>query len=201
MLTWGMDYASSHNPSPLNPLGLGEKMKVTRNCDFCSKEYQAEQRYLNRGQGRFCSKVCAGQSMWADKPSPVDNVFCSLCSVDFYLNESKKKSSKSGLFFCCRDHKDKAQRVGGIEAIMPPHYSRDGVKKDYRETAFENLSNECIVCGWNDYLEVLEVNHKDLDRSNNTLENLEILCPTHHQVFHFLDRSGRWARNDTGELV
>lgn len=77
---------------------------------------------------------------------------------------------------------------------MPPHYGT-GSSLDYRKLAFESLPNQCAVCGWSDYLEVLEVNHKDLNRNNNSIENLEILCPTHHQVFHYLDGSGRWSGN------
>jgi hypothetical protein len=166
-------------------------MIVSRPCDFCQADYQAESRYLSRGQGRFCSRSCSAKGRNRVKPEP--NVECALCRTWFHLTESKKKGSKSGLFFCSREHKDQAQRIGGIEAIMPPHYGTGNGSYDYRKRAFDNLPNECKVCGWNDYPEVLEVNHKDVNRSNNNLSNLEILCPTHHQVFHFLDGSGRWA--------
>lgn len=77
---------------------------------------------------------------------------------------------------------------------MPPHYGTGGGRNSYRKLAFDNLPNECAVCGWNQYSEVLEVNHIDVDRTNNTLNNLEILCPTHHQVFHYLDGSGKWTK-------
>ncbi len=167
-------------------------MIVIRQCKYCGAKYNAEQRYLDRGQGLFCSISCSSSYHQAIKPKPEPNVFCALCQTPFYLNNSKQKNSRSGLFFCTRDHKDLAQRIGGIEAIMPPHYS-DGMFINYRKLAFESLPNECAVCGWDECLEVLEVNHKDLNRSNNNVENLEILCPTHHQVFHFLDKSGRWA--------
>jgi hypothetical protein len=30
---------------------------------------------------------------------------------------------------------------------------------------------------------VLEVHHKDSDRTNNELENLDVLCPTHHTEY------------------
>lgn len=168
-------------------------MSLTRDCDFCSKEYEAEQRYLNRGQGLFCSQICAGKAKWAGKSTPEHNVFCSFCNESFYLSNSRQKRSKSGLFFCCREHKDKAQKLGGIKEIMPPHYGAANGLYAYRKLAFDNLPNECAVCGWDEYPEVLEVNHKDLNRANNIIKNLEILCPTHHQVFHFLDRSGRWS--------
>lgn len=36
-------------------------MKQTRNCDFCKKEYQADNRNLKRGWGLCCSKSCAAK--------------------------------------------------------------------------------------------------------------------------------------------
>lgn len=168
---------------------------ITRHCDICQEEYKAEPRYLKRGQGRTCSRECGiklSARLRTREKEP--NVSCALCSKVFYLSASKIKASKSGLFFCSRAHKDEAQRIGGIEAIMPHHYGTGNGSYDYRKRAFATLPNECAVCGWNEYPDVLEVNHKDVDRSNNDLSNLEILCPTHHQVFHYLDGSGRWAR-------
>lgn len=50
------------------------------------------------------------------------NVSCAQCGVLFHKTPSKQKKSRSGLFFCCRECKDKAQRIGGIKAIRPAHY-------------------------------------------------------------------------------
>ncbi len=167
---------------------------IARLCDICQTEYQAEPRYLKRGQGKTCSKQCGIKLSAALRTkNQAPNVVCALCGEGFYLSASKIRASKSGLFFCTRAHKDEAQKIGGIEAIMPPHYGTGNGLYDYRKRAFNNLPNECAVCGWNEYPDVLEVNHKDVNRSNNDLSNLEILCPTHHQVFHYLDGSGRWA--------
>lgn len=171
-------------------------MIFKRPCDFCKTPYDANSKYLKRRegtkQGRFCSRSCAGKFI-----HPViefkPNVSCAYCGIDFYKTAYRKKRSKSGLYFCCRSHKDHAQRIGGIEAIMPPHYGTGNGLYRYRKLAFDNLDNSCAVCGWDQYPAVLEVNHKDLNRNNNELENLEILCPTHHQVFHYLDGSGRWG--------
>jgi hypothetical protein len=169
---------------------------ITRNCDECQRPYEAEPRYLNRGQGLFCSKECSANFNGRKRVIvKIPNTTCAYCEIKFYLSPSKLKISKSGLHFCCRAHKDQAQRIGGIEAIMPPHYgTSNSPVPPYRDKAFRELPNYCAVCGWNDYLSVLEVNHKDLDRSNNDISNLEILCPTHHQVFHYLDGSGKWSK-------
>jgi phage terminase large subunit GpA-like protein len=100
-------------------------------------------------------------------------------------------ASKSGHYFCCRKHKDLAQRLGGVEAIMPTHYGT-AVIPDYREIAKRHYPQACNRCGWDEYPDVLEVNHVDIDRTNNDPSNLEFLCPTCHAVFHFTTKTGKW---------
>lgn len=45
----------------------------------------------------------------------------------------------------------------------------------------ENL-NHCSQCGWFGYC---EVHHKDRNRTHNTLDNLDVLCPNCHTDKHF----------------
>lgn len=167
---------------------------VLRPCDYCQVEYLADSRYLKRDQGKYCSRSCSSKhTHQLNKPEP--NVICANCGIAFYKSESKKKGSSSGLYFCARDCKDHAQRIGGIEAIQPPHYGT--TLQDYRELAFRNYPHECHKCGYNKYKDVLEVNHIDCDRSNNSVENLEILCPTCHTEYHFLTKTGSWSKKVT----
>lgn len=171
-------------------------MKINRECNNCGKTYLAEQRYLNRGHGLFCSRTCANtfnnKSRWAAINLP--NVTCAHCGIEFYKNLTKQKGSKSGLYFCSRAHKDAAQRLGGIKEIMPPHYGvSNALVPEYRRKAFAHYPNECAHCGWNAYPDVLEVNHKNVDRSDNSIDNLEILCPTCHQIFHYSTKTGRYS--------
>jgi len=94
-------------------------------------------------------------------------------------------NSKHGVYFCCREHKDLGQRIGsGIPEIHPPHYGKENPKHAYRAKALRQLPHECAKCGYDEIVEVLQVHHLDGDRSNNELENLQILCPTCHQIEH-----------------
>jgi HNH endonuclease len=165
--------------------------KITRQCDFCQVSYLAETKYLKRNQGRYCSRICSATGEHEKrKLTHEPNMNCSFCGIDFYRRPSSKVNSKSGLFFCCRKHKDLAQRIGGIKEIQPPHY---GETLRYRTLALRYYPNRCKNCGYDKHPEILEVNHIDCDRSNNRLENLEILCPTCHSEFHFITRTGCWA--------
>lgn len=162
---------------------------TTRNCQTCQKQFDAPNNEVNRGNGRFCSVMCGNASRRGPRPK-VDNVSCAHCGKSFYKTESKKALSKSGLFFCSRKHKEAAQRIGGIREIMPYHYGTS--LKDYRTKAFAALPPSCNVCGYDVHPEILEVHHKDCNHDNNSIENLQIICPTCHAEHHFTNRTGKW---------
>jgi len=44
--------------------------------------------------------------------------------------------------------------------------------------------NKCQRCGFDEYPKILGVHHKDRNRNNNTISNLEILCPNCHSIEH-----------------
>jgi Zn finger protein HypA/HybF involved in hydrogenase expression len=66
----------------------------------------------------------------------------------------------------------------------------------YRKIAFRHYSWECKICGYkeftnytkgskyNMYPVILDVHHIDLNRENNEVKNLAILCPTCHALIH-----------------
>lgn len=166
-------------------------MIVSRNCDGCQTVYNADTRYLNRGQGRYCTASCGIRHKHSLRPKPADNAVCAWCGLFFYRSPSKLLAAKSGLVFCSRQHKDEAQRLGGLAEIMPAHYGKASIL-DYRVIAKRHYPMVCVACGYDKYPEILEVNHKDCNRSNNEPDNLEFLCPTCHEEFHFTTKTGKW---------
>lgn len=106
---------------------------------------------------------------------------CAYCGKHF-MRAKSKAVSRSGLYFCCREHKDLAQRIESgesFEAMRPDHYNSGGAST-YRERAFREYPHKCAVCGWTEDESILQVHHIDEDRSNADLDNLIILCPTCH---------------------
>lgn len=107
---------------------------------------------------------------------------CAYCHKTFSKSKSRLVS-KSGLYFCCRQHKDLAQRLNSgnkFNSLRPNHYGVSGTT-NYRKNALSNYPNECAICGWKDDVDVLEVHHIDENRQNNELENLIVLCPICHK--------------------
>lgn len=153
--------------------------RLERNCLFCQKPFQAAVKHINAGNGRYCSRSCSGKAGNPYKARQ-PNVTCAYCHKGFWIHNTRIKLSKSGLYFCCREHKDVASRLGGIEAIQPDHYGKSEIL-GYREMAFRHYPKVCNRCGFDKFV---IVHHKDRDRSNNKIENLEVLCPNCHALEH-----------------
>lgn len=169
---------------------------ISKNCLICESTFEAPLKEHNRGYGKYCSRDCVNASIKkrrAEEVKPEPNTTCAHCSAVFYRSASKAKCSKSGFQFCNRECKEAAQKLGGIEEIMPAHYGLGNGAYDYRERAFAHYPPECADCGWNLVDDVLEVHHIDRDRTNNVVENLKILCPTCHNIEHYMTMSGKFT--------
>lgn len=140
-----------------------------------------------------CSKELK-QKQYEDKRT---EVVCAYCGKKFLKANSKLPLSKSGLYFCCREHKDLAQRLESgnqFDSMRPDHY---GNGAEYRKIAFRNYPHKCSVCGWDDDEDVLQVHHIDENRRNANPENLIILCPTCHQKLTI----GKYQLIDRNKIV
>lgn len=145
-------------------------------CKCCSIEFNVKPSWIRKGFGKFCSIKCR------DFREP--NQICALCKQSFYQPPSKTNRSKSGLVFCCRDHKDKAQRLSnGLSQIHPSHY-RTGSYIDYRKLAFDTYGAKCNKCNYDTNVHALEVHHIDKNRTNNHITNLKVLCANCHRITH-----------------
>lgn len=107
---------------------------------------------------------------------------CDYCGTEYYVPLSKVIKSKSGLHFCCREHKDLAQQIKSgekFQPMRPQHYG--DYCQDYRKTAFDLYPHVCAVCNYNEDEDLLEVHHIDENRMNNNPDNLIILCCNCHK--------------------
>ena len=152
------------------------------NCKNCAKEFEIKPREISRGFGKFCSRSCSSTYNRRNVEKTGVIVNCSYCNVSFYKTKFKISQSKSGLFFCSREHKDLAQKMGGIKEIQPNHYGSS--LKDYRKIAFASQARICSRCGFSNPAAII-VHHKERNRDNNDESNLEILCCNCHAIEHY----------------
>lgn len=70
------------------------------------------------------------------------------------------------------------------------------------ETGYRHLVEiiECVICGYKEHPEILQVHHIDRNRSNNIKSNLEVLCPNCHTWEHYQNQDGLFTQKFKNQL-
>ena len=160
-------------------------MYITKKCQNCQSDFNVLQKEINRGNGKYCSRLCSINGREKRKIEP--NYLCSTCKTPIYITKSRKNAAKNNYFFCSRICKEKAQSIFGdnpIKEIMPKHYFNG--HSSYKKRAFSIKEQKCEDCGYKRYPEILEVHHKDHNKKNGDISNLLILCPNCHTIRHLI---------------
>ena len=159
----------------------------------CRKHnYEFETKWENVKRSNRAHNVCPFCIQEDKEKIKKDNyteVECAYCHKKFLKLKSRLKNSKSGLYFCCREHKDLAQRLDSgkeFNILRPDHYGKISDNK-YRENAFRRYEHKCAICGYNEEPKILQVHHIDENRQNNNIDNLIILCPNCHAKITYGD--------------
>jgi len=168
---------------------------IIKQCLYCQKDFEASLREHKRGNAKYCCKEHFHKANSGVRKIHLPNVTCAFCSVAFYKSEYSQSKAKSGLFFCCKDHKDKGQMLDfGLTDLHPDHYGNGNGIHTYREKALNHYGAVCSVCSYDKHPIVLQVHHIDIDRNNNHIDNLQVVCPTCHCELHYLSNSGLWYK-------
>jgi YHS domain-containing protein len=160
--------------------------KLPIKCKNCHNKFYTTknnvQKVLSKKHGiklDFCSTKCSG--LFKRKKIKIN---CSQCHKKIEVLPSQLKKSKHGKNFC---NKSCAAIFNNEHRIL----NRPN-KSCYRKQALKKLTNECLMCGYKKHIPVLQIHHKDKDRTNNKISNLEVLCPTCHTEKHFLEKTGTY---------
>lgn len=168
------------------------RKKIEIECFKCKKiilkDESEVKRNLKLNRNSFCSLSCAS-NFNKIKIKKEHNCNCSMCGTSIYRNNSRLKASKHKIYFCSRKCKDIALKFeNGFTVLHPSHYI-DGLQ-EYRNKVFKDKEKQCERCGFKEYPEIIQVHHKDRDRDNNDILNLEILCPNCHMLEHYKSKDG-----------
>jgi endogenous inhibitor of DNA gyrase (YacG/DUF329 family) len=93
---------------------------------------------------------------------------CQHCEKEFFAAKSQNRK------FCSKECVGKQK-----QSVWSPAFST--VRKVMLK---RNMINECARCQYDSEPRILGVHHKDRNRLNNALENLEVLCPNCHSIEH-----------------
>jgi hypothetical protein len=116
-------------------------------------------------EAKYCSKSCAVEDKSRKNSFKVN---CSYCGRLTSKPINKKVRSKTGKFYCNKTCKDLGHMYDS--------------EVTYRSKALHFYGESCNRCGYELIEKMLDVHHKDGNRSNNTIENLEVLCVWCHAL-------------------
>ena len=150
---------------------------LIRRCKVCGKNIQVKKSHAKRGWGKYCSKKCQTKAQFNGKW-----LHCDYCGKEIYRTPRDFKKSKSKKFFCSRNchcsWENENIRCGENAPNWITGYNV------YRRLLKKYVKSEkCSICGINDK-RVLVVHHRDSNRKNNKIENLEWLCRNCHSIVH-----------------
>jgi hypothetical protein len=179
-----------------------EKQGEIKQCLNCGKDEYVPQYRLKTY--KFCSRSCSYH--WKAKNDTVQKS-CHICNSEFTVIKHREKTAK----YCSRQcyYKSLHQKGNttykcihcgvdfiGHKAHKRKYCSKSCVNKSSKETfkpkfttvrksmIARGLINKCERCGFDAVKEILGVHHKDRNRNNNELSNLEVLCPNCHSIEH-----------------
>lgn len=171
-------------------------------CKYCASEFFVP--FYRRTSALYCSRSCQA---FAARVQAI--TICKICDTEFTHISSRANSAK----YCSRKCYHKAMSTKGTVEIKCRHCeslfftspydaknrlycSRACTKKESKLTwkasyttvrsalLRRNLIQSCDICGYAKIPQLLGVHHKDHNRNNNELFNLQVLCPNCHSEVH-----------------
>jgi hypothetical protein len=153
-------------------------------CQTCEKNFIQRK----SGNKKYCSIECKGRGS-----RHKIELSCFSCGKKIHKQPSKLKNSKHGFYFCNRECKEEAQSLkGNCPEIRPDHYGTSEGREVYRNLIKNSDHPVCEGCG-EETIYLLQVHHKDKDRTNNERENFEIVCANCHIKRHLYLKDGKWC--------
>jgi predicted nucleic acid-binding Zn ribbon protein len=144
------------------------KRKPNTKCIVCKKYIYKRPSQITSGRV-FCSMKCYGINCRKETP-------CVICGKPILSGLNKKTCSRA----CSNKN-----RIG---IKYKENNTRDVVRSQraLKLRLFKERGVKCQKCGYSKY-NILQVHHIDKNRQNNSLKNLELLCPNCHYEKHYLE--------------
>lgn len=159
--------------------------KYIMKCSNCKRDCTRRKRDFESGKNTFCTRKCEGLFKRI-----LTRKNCSNCNKVIERPPHGFKNSKSSKYYCSRSCAVSTNNKETKKGSRHPNW-KNGIGYNYRKKVIESVGLEkCKRCDWDKRPEILQIHHKDRDRRNNELSNLEILCPNCHTEDHFDNKDG-----------
>ncbi len=151
-------------------------------CCVCNKPIYRRPIEIQRNESKvYCGIKCYGIACRKEKP-------CVVCGKLMLAGLNKKTCSRA----CANKHREGIKYKLGRPRDKVVHY------RSIKVRLLDLRGKVCERCGY-DIFEILQVHHKDRNRENNDLGNLELICPNCHYREHLLEKS--WLKRRVGRTV
>lgn len=126
--------------------------------------------------------------------------YCINCGKELTGNRNNKKYCSVK---CQCEYKNKEYINNWLNGNIDGIVGKYGISQHIRGYLFKKNNNKCQICGWGEVNPhtgnvPLEVHHIDGDYTNNSEENLQLLCPNCHsltETYKNSNKNGRKSRN------
>ena len=204
-----------------------DRQMLTFECIGCGNIFERAPTIKGR-KPKYCTSACVLEAL--RKVRQIKDVAknCIQCGAEFFCTKSKRNRAKFCSRDCCWRHHGKNGSVkvpcdicGKIVSRNPSNVCKNNycgyecmakgkTLSAPRTNKWANVRkwfgrfgrmSECIRCGYNKHPGILVLHHKDRDRENNRLDNLEVLCPNCHALEHLEEHKNRWEGHQSTNPV
>jgi endogenous inhibitor of DNA gyrase (YacG/DUF329 family) len=147
--------------------GWFRELKATVNCDHCGSLLYRKVSLVNRRKRHFCDKACLALGRRTA-------LVCETCGAPFSRANSNSRNAHT---FCSQSCANGRKKSDGSS-----YASATSLRNAFKQ---HELLVCCNRCGWDVVPNVLQTHHKDRDRTHNTIDNIEVLCPNCHAIEHW----------------
>lgn len=141
-------------------------------CFVCGTAVYRRPSQLRTSKGRaFCGLSCYARSLRKETP-------CIICQTPIMASKNAKTCSRA----CANKHR------AGIKYKIGRPRDKVVTERALKIRLIAQRGTKCERCGYSK-LEILHVHHKDRNRNNSDLSNLELICPNCHYEEHYLEKS------------
>ena len=143
----------------------GKGGEVTKSCPNCGSKFKS---FISDNR-KYCSRKCYRDFVRGHKQGTIKK--CKVCGKEFYVRPNKKAQRRQ---FCSREC---------MSQYLKKHWHE--IRGSYPKTRKYVIRQhgKCDVCGFSD-MRILNIHHKDGDRTNWKPDNILVLCPNHHMLAH-----------------
>ena len=145
------------------------KRKPNTKCFVCDKSIYRRPFEIEKTKGKvFCSLSCHGISSRKE-------VRCKVCDKVILSRLNKETCSRG----CANKSRE------GIKYKINQPKNKALISKGIKMKLLKDRGEKCERCSYNKE-EILQIHHKNRNRDDNSLKNLELLCPNCHYEEHYL---------------